>query len=29
LNGITPKKRDFIFSHIASELDLLPHKPRC
>lgn len=29
LNGIAPKKRDFIFSHIASELDLLPHKPRC
>jgi hypothetical protein len=29
LNGIAPKRRDFILSHVASELDLLPHNPRC
>jgi len=27
LNGIAPKKRDFISSHVAAELDLLPHNP--
>jgi hypothetical protein len=27
LNGMAPKKRDFISSHIATELDLLPHNP--
>ena len=27
LNEIALKKRDFIASHIASELDLLPHNP--
>ena len=25
LNGIVPKKRSFISSHVAAELDLLPH----
>jgi hypothetical protein len=25
LNGIAPTKRDFISSHVATELDLLPH----
>jgi hypothetical protein len=29
LNGIALKRQDFIFSHVASELDLLPHNPRC
>lgn len=28
LNGIAPNKRDFIWSHISAELDLLPHNPR-
>ena len=28
LNGLAAKKRDFISSHVASELDLLPHDPR-
>ena len=27
LDGIVPKKRDFIASHVAAELDLLPHDP--
>ena len=27
LNGIAPTKRDFISSHVAAELDLLPHNP--
>lgn len=28
LNGIAPKRRDFISSHVAAELDLLPHNPQ-
>ncbi|HEX3203463.1 MAG TPA: hypothetical protein VHQ67_01850, partial [Nitrospiraceae bacterium] len=28
LDGIVPQKRDFIASHVAAELDLLPHNPR-
>ena len=28
LNGIAPKKRDFISAHVAAELDLLPQNPR-
>jgi hypothetical protein len=29
LNEITPKKRDFISTHVAAELDLLPYNPSC
>jgi hypothetical protein len=29
LSDAAPKKRDFITSHVAAELDLLPHNPRC
>jgi len=28
LNGIVPNRRDFISSHVAAELDLLPYNPR-
>ncbi len=28
LNRIVPNKRDFISSHVAAELDLIPHNPR-
>jgi hypothetical protein len=28
LNGIAPNKRNFISSHVAAELDLLPYNPR-
>lgn len=28
LDGIAPQKRDFIATHVAAELDLLPHNPR-
>jgi hypothetical protein len=27
LDGMVPQKRDFIASHVAAELDLLPHNP--
>ncbi|HKY70493.1 MAG TPA: hypothetical protein VJL88_01110 [Nitrospira sp.] len=27
LNGVVAKKRDFVASHVATELDLLPHNP--
>lgn len=27
LNGIVAKKRNFVASHVATELDLLPHNP--
>jgi hypothetical protein len=27
LNGVVAKKRDFVSSHVATELDLLPHNP--
>lgn len=29
LNDMAAKKRDFITSHVAGELDLLPHNPLC
>jgi hypothetical protein len=28
LDEIVPNRRDFISSHVAAELDLLPHNPR-
>jgi hypothetical protein len=29
LDELAPKRRDFIATHVAAELDLLPHNPAC